>query len=214
MNVKCPNCRFKFDVAPSDVNENNEVNCTCPRCGNVFVTRYIAPNVPAEPAPVQQPQYIGSEPSLPPQEDEADLYYALMKRMKSGQHDEAGIYLRKLLALKPDEQMYLDIKRQLDSVKQSYLLATKYLKSGELDKAERHVNSLLEVSPNDPMYLSLKEDLAKAQRIEAERVEAERIKKQRKLEEEKTVKQFDGCIIWFLVIVTLIVLVCFISAAS
>ena len=57
------------------------------------------------------------------------------------------------------------------------------------------------------MYLSLKEDLAEAQRIEAERVEAERIKKQRKLEEEKTEKQFDGCIIWFLILVTIVFLI-------
>ena len=35
MNVKCPNCRFKFDIEVK-INDNNEVSCICPRCGNDF----------------------------------------------------------------------------------------------------------------------------------------------------------------------------------
>ena len=38
MNVKCPNCRYKFDIEVK-VNENNEVSCICPRCGNDFAVK-------------------------------------------------------------------------------------------------------------------------------------------------------------------------------
>lgn len=170
MNVKCPNCRFKFDVNPTDVNANNEVNCTCPRCGMAFTSQYVAPanNLPmGEPArPIGAPM-----PPVDVEEQEADLYYAVMKRMKAGQHEEAGIYLEKLLALKPDEPIYRNIKEQIDNIKRAYLLATKYINSGQLNLAEMYVDDLLKVNPNDPMYLSLRNDLDQAQHRELLRQE-------------------------------------------
>ena len=188
MNVKCPNCRYKFDVNPTGVNENNEVNCSCPRCGNAFASEYIPPvDITVEP-PIDQPQNPGNNQPLgfSTQEQEADLYYALMTQMKAGNFGEAGIYLEKLLSLKPGEPVYLSIKEQLDGIKQSFLLATKFIQTGELDKAEPHINSLLQIRPDEPMYLNLKEELDKAQRIEAQRKEQQRQQeKARRLEEER-----------------------------
>ena len=45
MQVKCPNCRFKFEAAPGE--DGASVNCVCPRCGNRFT---INGPVPAQPA--------------------------------------------------------------------------------------------------------------------------------------------------------------------
>ena len=187
MNVKCPNCRFKFDVNPTDVNEQNEVNCTCPRCGKAFTSQYIAPvtEQPAE-APIQQPSPSAAPPSPAiSQEQETDLYYAVMKRMKAGQHEEAGIYLEKLLAMKPDEPMYLDIKKQLDGIKQSYLLANKYIRTGQWNLARLYIDDLLKANPNEPMYLSLQEELIEAQRAEAQRQEMLRQQEEQRREEQR-----------------------------
>lgn len=190
MNVKCPNCRFKFDVNPTDVNEQNEVNCTCPRCGKAFISQYIAPVTehPAE-APIQQPS-PSAAPTSPAisQEQETDLYYAVMKRMKAGQHEEAGIYLEKLLALKPNEPMYLDIKKQLDGIKQSYLLANKYIRTGNWNLARLYINDLLKANPNEPMYLSLQDELFEAQRQEAQRQEAQRQEEEERKKQEALLK--------------------------
>ena len=187
MNVKCPNCRYKFDVNPTDVNDNNEVNCSCPRCGKAFASEYIPPVNKTVETPID-PQNLGNNhpPMFSTQEQEADLYYALMTQMKAGNFGEAGIYLEKLLSLKPGEPVYLSIKEQLDGIKQSFLLATKFIQTGELDKAEPHINSLLQIRPDEPMYLNLKEELDKAQRIEAQRKEQQRQQeKARRLEEER-----------------------------
>ena len=184
MNVKCPNCRFRFDVTPTDINDNNEVNCTCPRCGSAFTSKYIASssNHPFE-EPV--PSINAQVPPVVSEEEEADLYYAVMKRMKAGQHEEAGVYLKKLLALKPDEPIYKDIKEQLDKIKQSYLLATKYISSGQFDLAEQYVNDLLQVNPKEPMFLSLKKSLDEVKLIEAQRQEELRQQQEAGKEEEK-----------------------------
>ena len=171
MNVKCPNCRYKFDVNPTDVSENNEVSCSCPRCGTSFASQYIAPATEYVDNQIQQPALDKNRMSQPAvtQDQEADMYFAVMKRMKTGQYEEAGDYLSKLLELKPNEPIYLNIKNQLDGIKHSYLLATKYIQSGNLDQAELHVNKLLEISPNDPMYLSLKDELNEAQQKQEEK---------------------------------------------
>lgn len=211
MNVKCPNCRFKFDVNPTDVNEQNEVNCTCPRCGMAFTSQYIAPsfNRPIEVPALQidaQTQPVVSE------EQEADLYYAVMKRMKAGQHEEAGIFLKKLLALKPDEPIYQEIKEQLDGIKRSYLLATKYISSGQLNLAELYVNDLLKVNPNDPMYLGLKEDLDEAKRVENQKKEEERKhEEERKLTEAQEGSNSIGCIILIMVILIMLTILLVLS---
>lgn len=36
MNIKCPKCRFKFDIDVA-ANDSNKVPCICPRCGTDFV---------------------------------------------------------------------------------------------------------------------------------------------------------------------------------
>ena len=153
MNVKCPNCRYKFDVNPTDVNDNNEVGCSCPRCGASFTSQYIAPATEYVDNQIQQLALDKNRISQPDvtQDQEADMYFAVMKRMKAGQYEEAGDYL------------------QLDGIKHSYLLATKYIQSGNLDQAELLVNKLLEISPNDPMYLSLKDELNEAQQKQEEK---------------------------------------------
>lgn len=89
MNVKCPKCRYKFDV-DIVVNDSNEVTCICPRCGNRFE---VEP--PEEPtpqsvveeitAPVPQPQ---EPPALPPpvaeqpqiQQAEPEVQYVYIER--------------------------------------------------------------------------------------------------------------------------------------
>ena len=191
MNVKCPNCRFKFDVNPTEVDEQNEVNCTCPRCGTSFTTQYVAPavNHPVE-EPVQQPSSNGDQP-MPSASggQEADLYFAVMKRMKEGQYEEAGAYLSKLLELNPNDPIYLNVKEQLDGIKQSYLLATRLIQSGDLNSAEAHVNRLLEISPYDPMIVSLKDSLLKAQQQEMSRQEEMRRQEEERRREEELKKE-------------------------
>ena len=155
-----------------------------------FASQYIAPS---SNRPIEEPA-LPIDDQVPPiisEEQEADLYYAVMKRMKAGQHEEAGIYLKKLLALKPDEPIYQEIKEQLDGIKRSYLLATKYISSGQLNLAESYVNDLLKVNPNDPMYLGLKEDLDEAKRQEELRrqEEARQLERKRRLEEARLIEE-------------------------
>ena len=191
MNVKCPNCRYKFDVNPIEVDDQNEVNCTCPRCGTSFTTQYVAPaaNHPVE-GPVQQPSSNGDQ-SMPSVSggQEADLYFAVMKRMKEGQYEEAGAYLSKLLELKPNDPIYLDVKEQLDGIKQSYLLATRFIQSGDLNSAVPHVNRLLEISPYDPMIVSLRDSLLQAQQQEMLRQEELRRQEEERRREEERIKE-------------------------
>lgn len=173
MNVKCPNCRFKFDIKQIDTNSNNEVNCTCPRCGKTFMAQNadVAAEQPHSPVqPIASSVNDMSVQSLS-QESEMDLYYALMNRMEAGQHDAAGAYLAKLLELNPNEPMYLKIKEDLDKIKQSYFMATKYIQSGQLNLAKLYINDLLNLAPNHPMFMNLKERLLQAEKEETQRQE-------------------------------------------
>ena len=54
MEVKCPNCRFKFDVNPNE--DGIDVNCVCPRCGNKFTA-----NSPAQAKPKVDNTQIGQQ---------------------------------------------------------------------------------------------------------------------------------------------------------
>ena len=172
MNVKCPNCRFKFDVTPTDVDEI-DVNYTCPRCGKMFTAQNADVKTEHPQSPVQPIASSVNDISVQshPQESEMELYYALMNRMEAGQHDAAGAYLAKLLELNPNEPMYLKIKEDLDKIKQSYFMATKYIQSGQLNLAKLYINDLLNLAPNHPMFMNLKERLLQAEKEETQRQE-------------------------------------------
>lgn len=177
MNVKCPNCRFKFDVNPNDVIEQT---CICPRCGNTFTVQNTD-NENGRPSDQHvAPSITERRAKAVSHESEVELYYALRNRMETGQHEEASSYLVKLLELNPDEPMYLKIKDDLDKIKQSYFLATKYIQAGKLNLAKLYMNDLLQLAPNHPMYLNLKESFDQANKMEAQR--------QKELHKQETIK--------------------------
>ncbi|MBQ9556244.1 MAG: hypothetical protein IJV05_08465 [Muribaculaceae bacterium] len=70
MEVKCPNCRYKFEAAPSE--DGAPVNCVCPRCGSRFTLNAPAPAQPAAgkesvAAPALAPAVPQPEPAPQPQ---------------------------------------------------------------------------------------------------------------------------------------------------
>lgn len=169
MNIKCPNCRYKFEITPPP--EGGSIKCACPRCSKTFTAQLVDAEMERSSAPVQHVAHSMNErpPTTVSQESEMELYYALMNRIETGQHEEAGTYLARLLELNPDEPMYLKIKDDLDKIKQSYFLATKYLQAGKLNLAKLYINDLLQLAPNHPMYLNLKERYDQAHKMEAQR---------------------------------------------
>ena len=74
MNVKCPNCRFKFDV-DAVVGDDNQVTCVCPRCGNKFAV---------EPAPGSLGKHDdvaqSSKSPHPTQQSEPEVKYVYVER--------------------------------------------------------------------------------------------------------------------------------------
>jgi len=204
MNVKCPNCRYKFDVNPTDVNENNEVSCSCPRCGKSFATEVKGESVSMPQAEVPKADSPTSEERVPQQSQssqvegtEIEIYYTAMKCMESGRAEDARPYVTRLLQLNPNEPLYIKFKEQLDQadeakrreeerIKQLYFSAMKCIDNGQFDHAETHIKSLLETNPDEPMYLNLRDKLAEAKRIEAEHQKHLREQEEaRKLEEER-----------------------------
>ena len=82
MNVKCPNCRYKFDVNPSE--DGIDVNCVCPRCGNRFSVNSPAPAKPKtddikieqqEPKPHQTQQQAATQVPVQVQQPEPQIVY-------------------------------------------------------------------------------------------------------------------------------------------
>ena len=206
MNVKCPNCRFKFDVNPTDVNEQNEVNCTCPRCGKTFVSQVLESNAkppveqPANQGPVAEP--IGPQPQVQaqPEESEVELYYAAMKCIENGQNEEAKAYVTRLLQLNPTEQLYIKFKDKLDQadelkrkeeerIKTIYFSAMKCIDSCQFDQAEIHIRNLLDINPGNTMYQNLQNRLIEARRMEELRQATLRQQEETRKREEEQRKQ-------------------------
>ena len=209
MNVKCPNCRFKFEVNP-----NNELNCTCPRCGKSFVALALEP-VPASP-PVQaanrEPVAGPAQPQSQPKVSEVDLYYSAMRCMEQDLIDKARAYVTQLLQMNPNEPLYIQLKESLDQadeakrskeerIRTMYFLAMKCIDSAQFDQATEYINSLLAVSPNDPMYQNLWNRLIEKQNLEAQRqeelrrqdearwLEEERRREETRLEDERRLQE-------------------------
>lgn len=207
MNVKCPNCRFKFDVNPADANAYIEVNCTCPRCGKSFVAQVQepGPKPQMEPPPHREPvvEPTQSQPQSQPQlqGSEVDLYYTAMKCMEDGMGYEARAYVNRLLELNPNESLYIQLKEKLDRadeekrreeerIKTLYFSAMKCIDSAQFSQAAEYIKSLVAVSPNKPMYQNLWNRLDEAQRLEAQRQEELRQQEEaRRREEERRHKE-------------------------
>lgn len=64
MNIKCPKCRFKFEVTAPP--EGGAIECICPRCGNKFTHDFP---VPERPAPSEQDPEKGSQTNSKPEQD-------------------------------------------------------------------------------------------------------------------------------------------------
>lgn len=82
MEVKCPNCRFKFDVNPNE--DGVDVNCVCPRCGNKFSVKSPAPAKTKvdntiieqqEPTPNQPQQQVTVQTPAQVQQPEPQIVY-------------------------------------------------------------------------------------------------------------------------------------------
>lgn len=66
MNVKCPNCRFKFDVTAPP--EGGAIECICPRCGNKFSHEFpVQEPPPSKQEPVNTSQTVPEEANLKPE---------------------------------------------------------------------------------------------------------------------------------------------------
>lgn len=171
MNVKCPNCRFKFDVNQTDTNEHS---CICPRCGkSVSVMEHTMTN-DIENASFDEPQ--GSE---------AELFFTAKALVDEGRYQEARTYITKLLEISPDEVLYLGFKNELDIideerqyVEQQYSTAVSYIDSGHLELAETIVDELLQINPLEPLYQELSTKLYEKKLQKAQQVELERLKKE------------------------------------
>ena len=178
MNVKCPKCRFKFEVSvPSECTETKH---SCPRCGNLFVTAVPVASTQVqsaaqEPSKLEMPQLL--------QGSEAELFFTAQRLMDEGRCKEAMPYIDTLLDMCPGEFLYLQFKQQLQqTLEEQQLLekkindASDYIDSEQLGIAQVLVNELLQVSPNNPRYIELENRLkSKADEV-AQRQKLEQLK--------------------------------------
>lgn len=189
MNVKCPNCRFKFDVLSIDINKQS---CICPRCGRHVAIEFIKPN------PVIEYPQAKPEPHF----NEADMFFAAKNFRDEGRYDEAMVYIDKLLEISPDEALYRNFKEDLNRlseeksiIEQKYSDAATSLDDGRLEFADHLINELLQINPRDPLYLSLKERLEEKKRQKVQQIELERLKEEARRREVEQKKDTSNDII-------------------
>lgn len=135
MNVKCPNCRFKFEVSLDNSQAGEEVNCTCRRCGRQFPI--IVETTPLEEGPievdevVQQPEIeqIASVPTIDPIEE--GLYQDACEALQRFRIDDARNCIHQLLAIRPNSVEYLRLQNQLSQAE------TEYYKEKAKEQAKR-----------------------------------------------------------------------------
>ena len=111
MNVKCPNCRFKFEVSFDNNQAGEEVNCTCQRCGRLFPVVVEATPFEEEPVEIEQ-AVLQPEPeqnvSIPAVDSvEQELYQDACEALRQFRLDDARVCINQLVAMRPNSVEYL-----------------------------------------------------------------------------------------------------------
>ena len=163
MNVKCPNCRFKFDIGIHS-NECKENECICPRCGKLISINQLKEVQLTADKDVQTPA------DAIPQGSEVELFFEAKRLIDEGSYEKALGYVSKLLEISPNEILYLNLKELIDKtdeekrkskerVEQMYSSAIHHIETNELELAESLINELQEIldkndipyAPQDPV---------------------------------------------------------------
>ena len=119
MNVKCPNCRFKFDAPTDNANPGEEMTCTCQRCGRQFTVVVEAPEA-AEPAAAPQAQAQSPMPAPRPDTNspisidpaEHAVYQEACEALHQWRLDDARELINQLMAWKPNIPQYRALQEQ------------------------------------------------------------------------------------------------------
>ena len=202
MNVKCPNCRFKFDIGIHS-NECKENECICPRCGKLISINQLKEVQLTADKDVQTPA------DAIPQGSEVELFFEAKRLIDEGSYEKALGYVSKLLEISPNEILYLNLKELIDKtdeekrkskerVEQMYSSAIHHIETNELELAETLINELQEISPNEPFHEELKTKLSAARQLIAQEEELERLKKearkQEKVSQQEASSLQDDCL--------------------
>ena len=119
MNVKCPNCRFKFDAPTDNANPGEEITCTCQRCGRQFPVVVEVPEA-VVPEPAAQPQVQSPIPApvtnvtspKPIYPAEHAVYQEACEALHQWRLDDARELVNQLMATNPNVPQYRALQEQ------------------------------------------------------------------------------------------------------